>query len=219
MRETWRGEAIIGAMGHFWKDIEDGTPEGNRYIGETLFPLGGNPPDPDYRNGKTSWCGRFVEAVFWPLGFRFSLDSVGRVLSYAHYNTGVYSMAGAPDCCKADGKAMSLMSYHGNNGRKREIFPAWDCDPLPGDIALHQNSPGSWHGHIMMVLNVNEDTGDITVIEGNHSKTYGPTRKQRDGIGTRTIGRGDEYLTWIVRPSAIDFDWLLEIGSASELKG
>ena len=219
MRETWRGEAIIGAMGHFAQDIEDGTPAGNAYIGETIFPLGGNPPDPDYRNGKTAWCGRFVEAVFRPLGFRFSLDSVGRVLSYANYNTGIYSMQGAPDCCRVNGEILSLRSYHGSLGHLREIFPAWTDTPLPGDIVLHQLENGPWHGHVMLCLGVDEASGDVVVIEGNHSKTHGPDGHVRDGIGTRVIKHGDEYLSWIVRPSVVDFDLRLEIGSLAALRG
>jgi len=220
VRSTWRGEAIIGAMGHFAQDIEDGTPRGNEYIGETIFPLGGNPPDPEYHNGKTAWCGRFVEAVFRPLGFRFSLDSVGRVLSYATYNL-EYTMGGAPDHCMAAGSPMPLVSYHRNLGHKRELHLAWEAGfvPLPGDIALHQKKPGSWHGHVMMVLGFDGATGDITIIEGNHSQTHGPDGHKRDGIGTRVIKFGDPYLSWIVRPSVVDFDDRLKIGSRDSLEG
>jgi len=217
MRETWRGEAITIAEGYNARDIVDGTPEGNRFIGTELFEKGGNPADPDYRNGKTSWCGRFVEAVFHPLGFRFSLDSVGRVLSYAHYNTR-YKMAGAPDCCRVAGEVRSLRGYHASLGHRRELKLAWgEYTPRPMDIGLHQNGPGSWHGHVFLVLNV-RDNGDLTIIEGNHSQTIGPRGNKRDGIGTRVIHHGDPYLDWIVVPSVVDFDQSLKIGSMEQLE-
>jgi len=217
---TWRASAITLAEGHNAENIVDGTTRGNRYVGQVLFPLGGNPEDPDYRNGKTAWCGRFLEAVFRPLGFPFSLDSVGRVLSYAHYNE-QYRMEGAPDHCVYD-DVLSLRDYHylyGGADDGRRVVPAWSPNytPLPGDIALHQKEPGSWHGHVMMVLGVDAVTGAITVIEGNHSATTGPSGRVRDGIGTRVIDHGDPYLDWIVVPSDLDFDPTLEIGSKAQL--
>ena len=223
-RNTWRGEAIVSAHGHYANDVVDGTPEGNVYIGTKLFALGGNPVDVDYRNGKTAWCGRFVEAVFRPLGFRFSLDSVGRVLSYGLYNSGnTYHMGGAPDHCRdAEGNVWHLADYHLHMGgtQGRAVFQAWTAEykPRPGDIALHQDAQGSWHGHVMMVLGADEASGDITVIEGNHSQTIGPRGNKRDGIGTRVIEFGDHYLSWIVVPSDIDFDPTLEIGTKAQME-
>jgi len=218
--KTWRASAITLAEGHNAENIMDGTPRGNRYIGQVLFPLGGNPEDPDYRNGKTAWCGRFLEACFRPLGFRFSLDSVGRVLSYARYNES-YRMDGAPDHCLPSGAVApeTIRSCHSFAMQERLVYPAWSphYTPRPGDIALRQRSPGSWHGHVMMVLAVDAVDGAITVIEGNHSQTIGPMGDKRDGIGTRVIGRDDPYLDWIVVPSDLDFDADLVIGTRAEL--
>jgi hypothetical protein len=220
VNHDWRRQAVICAMGHYARDVVDGTPEGNAYIGQVLFPLGGNPVDPEYKNGAVAWCGRFVEAVFRPLGFRFSLDSVGRVLSYAHYNRGRYAMKGAPDHIMMGNQSAALESFHRHSDDSRTIFPAWSPEytPRPGDIALHQREPGSWHGHVMKVLNVH-NSGDIRVIEGNNSQTFGPTGDKRDGIGTRVIEHGDPYLNWIVVPSDLDFDPDLRIGTKEALAG
>ena len=222
INHDWRRQAVICATGHYARDIVDGTPAGNAYIGQVLFPLGGNPVDPDYTNGSVAWCGRFLEAVFRPLGNRFSFDSVGRVLSYAHYNEGRYAMKGAPDHALFGDSVGALRRYHQSSrpqDMSRAIFPAWseEYTPRPGDIALHQKVPGSWHGHLMLVLHVSKH--GIRVIEGNHSKTQGPTGHRRDGIGTRFIAPGDPYLDWIVVPSDLDFDADLVIGSKEALGG
>ena len=77
---------------------------------------------------------------------------------------------------------------------------------IPGDILLHCDEDGSWHGHVMMVWSPSTDSRLVTVIEGNSSRTLGPTGMQRDGVGMRVLKLADPYVDWVVRPSDLDFD-------------
>ena len=77
---------------------------------------------------------------------------------------------------------------------------------LPGDILLHVNADGSWHGHVMMVWSASTDSRLVTVIEGNSARTLGPDGRQRDGVGMRVLSMDDSYVDWVVSPSDLDFD-------------
>ena len=84
-------------------------------------------------------------------------------------------------------------------------------NPEPADIILHQNEQGSWHGHVMLCLAFDVDTGRVLIAEGNHSKSMGPSGKRytsgtygedqtrRQGIGMRWLSVRDTYLDWTVR--------------------
>ena len=80
------------------------------------------------------------------------------------------------------------------------------CPAQPGDILLHVNQPGSWHGHVMMVWSVGTDARLVTVIEGNSIQTLGPDGRERDGVGMRVLAMDDPYVNWVIRPSDLDFD-------------
>ena len=209
----WRVQAIFNGLQWFFRDVRDGTPEGNRIIGEEIFPAGGNPADVGYRNGKTAWCGRFVEACLRPVGLERwdSLDSVGRCLSFGTYNKS-YRMDGTRQWTAIGDEhglvPMKLQEAHGMLGDERKCWSWSDPErplPLPGDIVLHQRERGSWHGHVMMAASVDSEEGILAIVEGNHSKTVGPTGEIRDGVGLRRLSLDDGYLSWLVRPSEFDF--------------
>jgi hypothetical protein len=85
----------------------------------------------------------------------------------------------------------------------------------PGDILLHQKEPGSWHGHVMMVLRVDGDK--LLIAEGNSTQSMGPNAgyqaggrgydmSRREGVGFRWLSVDDAYLSWVVRPFDSNFE-------------
>lgn len=207
----WRVQSLFIALQWHLLDVVDGTDRGNRIIGMELLPAGGHRADPEYRNGKTSWCGMFVEACFYPLGFQGSLASVGRCLSYGSYNEKcpMSSYRGWTVVVTEHGpQVRRIDEYHEKVGMQRRLWAWNDPDrpvPLPGDILLHQKESGSYHGHVMLTGGVDLEQGLVSTIEGNHSKVYGPSGKRREGIGIRQMPLNDPYLDWLVRPSPLDF--------------
>jgi hypothetical protein len=88
--------------------------------------------------------------------------------------------------------------------------------PIPGDIVLHQGKPNGWHGHGMLCLGYDADSGRVLVMEANHSKSMGPSGKaytfgtygedqtRRAGIGMRWLHLDDPYIScWLRVPSVV----------------
>jgi len=85
--------------------------------------------------------------------------------------------------------------------------------PRSGDIVIHQNKPGSWHGHVMLCVAAGPGTDRILIAEGNHSKSMGPSQmcyypgtlgedlERRAGIGLRWLSPQDAYIAAWVRVS------------------
>jgi len=85
--------------------------------------------------------------------------------------------------------------------------------PRPGDIVIHQDKPGGWHGHVMLCVAANPETGCILIAEGNHSKSMGPSGvkyypgtlgedlERRAGVGLRWLSVEDDYVSCWVRVS------------------
>jgi len=103
------------------------------------------------------------------------------------------------------GTVEKIVDLHRRLGAPRQVAKT-PAPVMPGDILLHCDDDGSWHGHVMMVWSAGTDSRVVTVIEGNSSRTLGPDGRQRDGVGMRVLAMTDPYLDYVVRPSDLDFD-------------
>jgi len=203
---SWRQRALAAAEALYDRDIVDGTPEGNRVIGEEIIGGATGYPDSNYRNGKKAWCGFFVQYCLRQAGFnpKCSVVSVGRTL-YPYGGYQAQAMQGTPTHAIRDGEDLPINVAHQQAGSVRSLNGDMTL-ARPGDIIIHQDSPGSWHGHVMLCYSVDLAARELRVIEGNHSKTMGPEGLQRDGVGKRTLSMDDGYLDSVVTPSDVDFD-------------
>jgi hypothetical protein len=227
-------KALANALEWWALDIVDGTERGNRIIGMDIFRVGDNGMDPKYANGKTSWCGKFAEALHRPQGFVGTLDSVGRCISYGTHNrecamAGYHEFIAVPvvgsDLNPLDYQCMRVEDYHdmisgGDDSQGRDCFSPRDGrDLIPGrDILIHQSSKSRYHGHVMPLAGWCPELDTVTVIEGN-SQSVGPQGNRREGVGFDHFIREDEYITHVVRLSENDFHGLVTFPNEDEFCG
>ena len=207
-RQPWRVTALDVARDFFEQDIVDGTEFGNSVIGLKIIGGATGHADPAYRNGKVAWCGLFVQCCYRGARFNPALEvaSAGKALEvYGRYRSDALAGAAAWALDTRTGAIEKIVDLHRRLGALRQVAKT-PAPVLPGDLLLHVNEPGSWHGHVMMVWSPGTDSRLVTVIEGNSSRTLGPTGAQRDGVGMRVLSMTDPYLDYVVRPSDLDFD-------------
>ena len=201
--ERWR--VVACDMGHklFSLDIIDGDSRGDAAIGMMIFPMAGRASAPKYTNGSTAWCGYFVQAVLRHAGWNTALDcgSWYRARVYGTYGSDL----GAPQYVVWQGKVELIRDVHKRLSDLRACRTASKYVMVqPGDIVVHCPPDGQKHGHVMMAI-LPRINGQITVIEGNHSKTIGPDCTKRDGVGVRILDIPSDYIDHIIRPSSMDF--------------
>ena len=204
---SWRDQVLAAAREFYERDIVDGTPEGNQVIGVEIIGGATGHPDPDYQNRKTAWCGYFAQCCFGKAGFNqaLTLASAGKVLHpYGRYRAD--TLKGALDWAldTRTGTIERIEDLHGRLGKPRTVTEL-PGHVASGDIVLHTRKK-SWNGHVMLAESVDEESGTVTVIEGNSSQTIGPDGRKRDGVGKRTFRMDDPYLACAVSPSDLDFD-------------
>jgi hypothetical protein len=204
---TWRPRVLATAEAFYQRDVVDGTVQGNRIIGVEIIGGATGSPDYAYQNRKTAWCGFFGQCCYRAAGFNLAecLASAGRVVEvfgfYRHE-----AMAGAPAWAldTRTGAIEHIQDLHRKLEAARRVWKG-AAHALPGDLVVYRKKD-SWNGHVMLAWSVDVGAGEITVIEGNHSKAVGPTGKRRDGVGKRVLKLDDPYLGFTVRPSDLDFD-------------
>jgi hypothetical protein len=205
---TWRERALAAARGFYERDVIDGTPAGNQVIGVEIIGGATGHADPAYRNGKTAWCGYFAQCCFRAAGFNPALEvaSAGKALEvYGRYRSDALAGAAAWALDTRTGAIEKIVDLHRRLGALRLVAKT-PTPVMPGDVLLHCDDDGSWHGHVMMVWSAGTDSRVVTVIEGNSTRTLGPDGRQRDGVGMRVLSMTDPYLDYVVRPSDLDFD-------------
>ena len=205
---TWRETALATARSFYERDVVDGTPEGNRVIGVEIIGAATGRPDPAYHNRKIAWCGFFVQACYRAAGFNRKLEvaSAGKALHvFGRYRSDALAGAAAWALNTRTGAIETIVDLHRRLEAMRQVAKT-PAPALPGDILLHVNAGGSWHGHVMMVWEAATDSRLVTVIEGNSARTLGPDGRQRDGVGMRVLSMDDPYVDWVVSPSDRDFD-------------
>ena len=205
----WRERVLAVARSFYERNIVDGTPEGNRVIGVEIIGGATGRPEKDYKNGKTAWCGFFVQCCYRAAGFNLavSLASPGKaVVVFGKYRSDALTGAAAFALDTRTGAIEPIKELHQRLGMLRAVT----LPPGPvtqGDIVVYRKDGGkSWLGHVMMAWAVSPDGKELTVIEGNSYKTIGPDGKKRDGVGTRVFRMADPYLTAFVCPCDLDFD-------------
>jgi hypothetical protein len=204
---TWRPRVLATAEAFYQRDVVDGTVLGNRIIGVEIIRGATGNPLITYQNRKVAWCGYFAQCCYRSARFNEAecLASAGRVVEvFGKYR--YTAMAGSPGWAldTRTGKIELVSDLHRRLGALRQVWPG-ASQALPGDLVVYRKK-ASWNGHVMLAWSVDVAAGQITVIEGNHSRTVGPTGKRRDGVGKRVFKLDDLYLCFTVRPSELDFD-------------
>ena len=62
--QKWKDRALEAARAFYERDVVDGTAAGNRVIGVEIIGGATGRPETDYKNGKTAWCGYFVQCCY-----------------------------------------------------------------------------------------------------------------------------------------------------------
>jgi hypothetical protein len=205
---TWRDRALAAARAFYERDVVDGTPAGNQVIGGEIIGGATGHPDPAYQNRKVAWCGLFVQCCYRAAGFNPALEvaSAGKALEvFGRYRSDALAGAAAWALDTRTGTVERIVELHRRPGALRQVTKTPSL-VMPGDLLLHCDADGSWHGHVMMVWSAGTDSRVVTVIEGNSSRTLGPGGRQRDGVGMRVLSMADPFLDFVVRPSDLDFD-------------
>jgi hypothetical protein len=208
--DFWRDMVVARAVYWFGRDVRDGTPEGDQIIGTEILYQATGKPYPEYRNGKKAWCGYFAQACYRYAGFNDAITLAssgkaeclfGRYLDDANNTSPTWSVLVTQD----GPVVLPILDLHDQTGGRRQIGRCVDLPPLRGDLVLNDRDPG-WNGHVMLALCDSGESGQVVVMEGNHSKTIGPDGKKRDGVGHRQMALENKYLDWTVRPAPADFN-------------
>lgn len=205
----WREKVLATAKAFYERNVVDGTTEGNRIIGVEIIGGATGRPETDYKNGKTAWCGYFVQCCYRAAGFNkaLSLASPGKAMEVVgKYRSGALPGAAAFALDTRTGVIEPIKDLHKRLGMMRTVVKA-PGPVTPGDVVVYRKDDGSsWQGHVMMAYAVSPDGHELTIVEGNSYKTIGPDGKRRDGVGTRVFRIDDPYLTAFISPSDLDFD-------------
>jgi len=205
----WREKVLAVAKGFYDRNIVDGTKEGNRIIGVEIIGGATGRPEKDYKNGKTAWCGYYVQCCYRAAGFNtgVTLASPGKAMDvFGKYRSSALPGASAFALDTRTGAIEPIKELHQRLGMLRTVSKV-PGPVTPGDIVVYRADNGnSWQGHVMMAYAVSPDGKELTIIEGNSYKTIGPDGKKRDGVGTRVFRLDEPYVTGIISPSDLDFD-------------
>jgi len=151
-----------------------------------------------------AYCGKMAEEVWLRAGVDGEFDSVGKALYGWGYGN---RMSSDPEA------ALAFESYP-EQPRER-VLDRLVSDDLEliriGDIILHQASPRSYNGHVMIALSGPDKRGQILTFEGN-AKGYAclpgkPSKLlQGEGLILNVRSIRDGYIDWLLRPSADDIE-------------
>lgn len=210
---TWRTTAIEAAFRLLSRPVIDGQDDA--FIGETIVgPMWSAAEGKKYHNGSAAWCGMFLRWCWTQAGFRppFNLASPGRVRSlFGNYGKDVNLkpprfVVAHRDATTSPKVVYEVKQWHADRaqyynhaGYMRHVYPLAKDGTMeqlrPGDAFCAFQKPGSWLGHVMMVVAHDTDNKRLTIVDGNGvGGSWGPTKPKgdkftwtaRDGVGIRT---------------------------------